>query len=120
LRFAPKAQHSALAWGSALGFVNNTRPPALKARFIVPPKLFAPLKRAFSAFVIWSIGFLGRCLRFATANPSCGGLKLNSAVGAQSFGDRGVNLRLSRGLAIVECTHARAQKNFDGMSNEGL
>ena len=44
--------------------------------------MFARLKRAFSALVIWSIGFLGRCPR----------LQLNSAVGAQSTRNCGVNL----------------------------
>jgi len=51
-----------------------------RQHFESPP---ANLNRAFSAWLRGKLEFLGRCPKFAAANPSCGGLVWNSAFDAK-------------------------------------
>jgi hypothetical protein len=59
----------------------SSKPPALKARIKSSGSLepSSKLNRAFSAGGLGFCRTLGRCPRFATANPSCGGLKIDMA-----------------------------------------
>jgi hypothetical protein len=64
------------ACGSAPGITWPKKTLALKARVI------NVMSRAFSARPYFQFIILGRCPRFATANPSVGGLGLKSALSA--------------------------------------
>jgi hypothetical protein len=80
---APKAQHLPTAWSSAPGFMELPNMPALKARpREVEPRFQRLFTRRFEFLgdaPRWyekapgAKYVLGRCHRFATANPSCGG-----------------------------------------------
>jgi hypothetical protein len=76
--FSAEGATSTSAWGVAPG-IRLQQQQALKARFNQPPiiELVSKVNRAFSPE-----SFRG-CPRFATANPSCGGLAMRRALGAK-------------------------------------
>jgi hypothetical protein len=72
---APKARHSRRSLGQRPRVMKIKKKLALKARFTSgTPVGSAPIESRFQRLFTWRFEFLGRCPRFATANPSCGGL----------------------------------------------